>query len=91
MNGDRGDPQERIYLHLSYKQCRGYTLTGVPDGSSYGIKQFYTDGTGVIRYTTDGSAATASSPSIQSRLWQSTWGGTAGGQQVWPPLFFAAL
>jgi type IV pilus assembly protein PilA len=43
----------------------GYTLTGTPANiGSTGIKQFYTDGTEVIRYAS-GAAASAASPAIQ--------------------------
>ena len=43
----------------------GYTLLGTPAHiGSTGIKQFYTDGTAVIRYNT-GAAASATSPAIQ--------------------------
>jgi prepilin-type N-terminal cleavage/methylation domain-containing protein len=44
----------------------GYTLNGDPAAAgSTGIKKFYTDGSGVIRATTDNSTATVNSPAIQ--------------------------
>jgi prepilin-type N-terminal cleavage/methylation domain-containing protein len=44
----------------------GYTLLGAPKtAGTTGIKNFYTDATAVIHYTTDGTAAAASSAAIQ--------------------------
>ena len=59
-------PKSGYYFTLTGNSASGYTLTGQPaKAGSTGIKNFYTDGTAVIRYTTDGSAATVTSPSIQ--------------------------
>jgi type IV pilus assembly protein PilA len=53
------------YFILTPDTNVGYTLTGTPAHiGSTGIKQFYTDGTAVIRYAS-GAAASASSPAIQ--------------------------
>jgi type IV pilus assembly protein PilA len=44
----------------------GYTITGVPVSvGTTGQRGFFSDQSGVIRFTTDGSAATAASPAIQ--------------------------
>jgi prepilin-type N-terminal cleavage/methylation domain-containing protein len=53
------------YFSLTLDSSLGYTLLGTParQGST-GIKNFYTDGTEALRYTTDGSIASASSPTI---------------------------
>ena len=53
------------YFTLAASTSVGYTVLGTPGGSAYGIKNFYSDGTGVIRYTTDGSAASGTSAAIQ--------------------------
>jgi prepilin-type N-terminal cleavage/methylation domain-containing protein len=59
-------PKSGYYFTLTASSSLGYTLTGQPaKAGSTGVKNFYTDGTAVIRYTTDGTAATVTSPSIQ--------------------------
>ena len=52
------------YFALGTSASVGYTLNGTPGSSSYGVKNFYSDGTGVIRFNSN-AAATASSAVIQ--------------------------
>ena len=53
------------YFTYGTSSTLGYTITGTPASvGSTGVKQFYTDGTAVIRYAT-GAAASATSPAIQ--------------------------
>jgi prepilin-type N-terminal cleavage/methylation domain-containing protein len=52
------------FFTLGTSSAVGYTVNGTPGGSSYGIKQFYSDGTGVIHYNLT-AAATAADASIQ--------------------------
>jgi type IV pilus assembly protein PilA len=52
------------YFVLATDANLGYTLLGTPGSSSFGIKNFYSDGTAVIRFN-PGAAATASSAVIQ--------------------------
>ncbi len=53
------------YFTLALDSSPGYTLLGTPASQgSTGIKNFYTDGTEALRYTTDGSTANSSSPTI---------------------------
>jgi type IV pilus assembly protein PilA len=42
-----------------------YSVTGDPQNSQTGQRRFFSDQSGVIRYTTDGSAATATSSPLQ--------------------------
>ena len=42
-----------------------YTVGGAPQNKQTGQRYFYSDQSGVIRYTTDGTAATASSSPLQ--------------------------
>ena len=59
-------PKSGYYFTLTISSALGYTLLGTPaKAGSTGVKNFYTDGTAVIKYTTDGTAATVTSPSIQ--------------------------
>ncbi len=59
-------PKSGYYFTLAGVSTVGYTLKGIPaKAGSTGIKNFYTDGTAVIRYTTDGTAAAVTSPAIQ--------------------------
>jgi len=54
------------YFTIATDANMGYTLLGAPKTpGTTGIKNFYTDATAVIHYTTDGSGALNSSPAIQ--------------------------
>ena len=54
------------YFTIATDANLGYTLKGAPKTQgNTGVKNFYTDATAVIHYTTDGSVATNASPAIQ--------------------------
>ena len=58
-------PKSGYFFTYNTSSSLGYTLTGAPSAQgSSGVKQFWTDGTAVIRYNATG-AATATSPAIQ--------------------------
>jgi type IV pilus assembly protein PilA len=52
------------YFALATSADVGYTLQGTPGGTSFGVKNFYSDGTGVIRYHAS-AAAVVGDPAIQ--------------------------
>jgi prepilin-type N-terminal cleavage/methylation domain-containing protein len=52
------------YFTLATSTSVGYTLQGTPGGAPYGVRNFYSDGTAVIRFNPN-AAATASSAAIQ--------------------------
>jgi type IV pilus assembly protein PilA len=54
------------FYTLAASNAVGYTLLGSPSGQgSTGIKNFYTDGSGVIRANNNSTAADVNSPAIQ--------------------------
>ncbi len=54
------------YFTIATDANVGYTLLGTPKAQgNTGVKNFYTDATAVIHYTTTGSAATSASAAIQ--------------------------
>src|SRR5271169_1005302 len=65
MAGSAATLKSGYYFTLAASASVGYTVLGTPGGSAYGVKQFYSDGTGVIRFTNDGSVAGAASGAIQ--------------------------
>jgi prepilin-type N-terminal cleavage/methylation domain-containing protein len=52
------------YFALATSTDVGYTLQGTPGGTAYGVKNFYSDGTGVIRFRANGTAVVGD-PAIQ--------------------------
>jgi type IV pilus assembly protein PilA len=52
------------YFALGTSTAVGYTLQGTPGGTAYGVKNFYSDGTGVIRFAAN-TASVATDPAIQ--------------------------
>ena len=63
--GSSGTPQKSGY-NFTYTQTNStqYTIVAAPVSSSTGQRQFFTDQSGVIRQTTDGSTPTATSTPI---------------------------
>jgi len=60
-----GTGKSGYYFGYNTSSTLGYTITGTPSSiGSTGNKQFWTDGTAVIRYNI-GGAASATSPAIQ--------------------------
>ena len=63
------DPAQKSGYTITYTAVAGtpitqYTMVAVPQSTSTGQRQFFTDQSGVIRQTTDGTTPTASSTPI---------------------------
>jgi type IV pilus assembly protein PilA len=57
-------PKSGYYFAVAADTNLGYTLQGTPVGSSSGVKNFYSDGTGVIRFAAN-AASVVTDPPIQ--------------------------
>jgi prepilin-type N-terminal cleavage/methylation domain-containing protein len=65
-NTSQSAPKSGYYFTYGSSSALGYTLNGTPatQGSS-GVKNYYTDGTGVIRYIAGAGTATLTDAAIQ--------------------------
>jgi type IV pilus assembly protein PilA len=55
-------PKSGYYFAVAADTNLGYTLQGTPAGSAFGVKNFYSDGTGVIRYAANAPSVVTDPP-----------------------------